>query len=96
MMRAKMAYFFRVLEKGTQTNIQTFSKIIKGCRDGSRDGKTILNQGEGIAMCRQGRLCKDYTSNPFPTSFLYIHAWHRPSGCAMRLLEIAFCREKKM
>ena len=46
------------------------AKNVEGCRDGS--AKKPQKLGIGMAVCRQDRVNKDYTSNPIPTFLLGI------------------------
>ena len=49
--------------------IKTFSKNVEGCRDGS--AKTTETIDMVMAVSRQDRVYKYYTSNPIPTSFFF-------------------------
>ena len=59
-----MCYCTRIVYK-------TFSKYVEGLR-GSRQCQKPQKLGIGMAVCRQDRAYKDYTSNRFPTYYFML------------------------
>ena len=70
------------------TSIKTFSKSVKGCRDGSVEHhrKQVL----GLHCASEIRRTKTVQGNPIPISYNYTY---HPSGYALRLLGVR-CRDR--
>ena len=56
------------------TGVQEEGSGVQKKKCGRKYGWRCQKLGVGMAMCRQGKLHKDYTSNPIPTSFLFHNA----------------------